>query len=245
VDGRVFAISSAINFVRAAEKFYQEGGNPDYQSVIRPAIQALGGAGYLQYAQLINHALSADNAEARVTARINALNWLRVEGKEAGLDVRVNGSGDNSISNPIKPFVGQMVLAAYANDPEGFRTAYMNAVQTAREHGDLLNGAQPDEFVKRQFKYYNPLGVVFKTEPTPAQVQTLLSRMNDDGRAAVESALRLYNGYAAQLGLKPDMGKEPRKGGYDLQSIRRAAFGGSGSGPVTTLLDARKLAAGF
>ncbi len=46
-------------------------------TAILPLVQALGGSGYLQYVDLLNNALSLDNAEARVTARINVGNILR------------------------------------------------------------------------------------------------------------------------------------------------------------------------
>jgi hypothetical protein len=58
--------------------------------------------------------LSIDDTEARVSNRISVNNYLRVAGRELDLNVRTFGGmlQNQTTPNPIKPFVGQMVLAA-------------------------------------------------------------------------------------------------------------------------------------
>jgi hypothetical protein len=185
--------------------------------VYRPLLQSLGGGGYLQYAQIVNHALSLDNAEARVTARINAGNLLRVAGRELGMDVRVSGGGD-TMSTPIRPYMGQMVLAAYGNDATAFREAYLQAVQIARAQKE----PDPARYVAEKFAGYNPLRSVFRTEPSQLEVAKLMQQVGDANRPALQSALQMFNAYGTQIGCKPDFGKAPKAERLpDLNEVRR------------------------
>jgi len=104
---------------------YQSGTLLDYQTVVRPLFQTLGGNGLLQNLGALNHLLAADDTEARVANRISVNNYLRVAGHELNMDVRSFGGmmQNQTAPNPIKPFIGQMVLAAMANDHEAFRLA--------------------------------------------------------------------------------------------------------------------------
>jgi hypothetical protein len=205
VDSRVFFLSALKNAYRSMATWYQQG-EADWATVFRPMAQALGGSGYLQYADILNNATSADNAESRVVRRINVNNYLRTVGRELNLDVRT-GRGMQALPNPIKPHVGQMVLAAYANDPVGFRDAYREAITAAREE----RKPDPKDHVARSFSAYHPLRMVFRTEPSEAEYRKILGTLDDDGRMAVASAVRLFNGYAAQVGGTATVGKQPKK----------------------------------
>jgi hypothetical protein len=130
VDNRVYFVSSLLSAKSALQNWYEQG-SADYSTVYRPLLASLGGSGYLQYAQIMNNAMSLDNQEARVTARINATNYLRTVGRELNMDVRVSAGGE-VLSTPMRPPMGQMVLAAYANDAVGFREAWREAIAVAR-----------------------------------------------------------------------------------------------------------------
>ena len=222
LDHRVLFMSSLLSAQQAVQNWFQQG-SADYATVYRPLMQALGGSGYLQYAQIINHALSLDNAEARVTARINAGNILRVAGRETGLDVRANGGGD-SMSNPMRPLVGQMVLAAYGNDAAGFRQAYVMALAQAKEQGE----PDPQKYVASKFAGYNPLRSVFRSEPSQLEVARMMGSLDDDDRQAVHGALHLFNAYGEQIGVKADFGRTPKPttlSSITLDEARRRAAG--------------------
>jgi hypothetical protein len=201
IDHRVFFISTLLNAKDAVENWLDQG-SADYATVYRPLFQALGGSGFLQSAQLFNHLLSLDNAEARVVARVNATNLLRAAGREIKLDVR-HPSGEPSSPTPTKPFLGQMLLAAYANDPAQFREAYQNAIQAAKQEGK----PDPAKHIAQAFEAYNPLRTVFRTEPTKLQVGQMLQAMDPESQNAVRTAIARFNGFAVQIGAKPFDGK--------------------------------------
>jgi hypothetical protein len=57
----------------------------------------------------------------------------------------------------------------------------------------------------------------------------MLGQLNDDNRASVVGALRLFNAYASQIGVKEDLGRRPKENAamprFDLQEARRMAVG--------------------
>lgn len=230
IDQRVFLVNSLLNTKNALATWVRQG-TADYQTVWRPLMQALGGSGYLQYVDVIDNALSLDNQEARVVKRIGVNNYLRVIGRELNMDVRT-AQGMGAVPNSIGPYIGQMVLAAYANNPQDFREAYRNAVAEARAD----KKPDPEDYVKRTFAARNPLKVVFRTEPSEQEYRRILGALTDDGKVAVSTALRLYNGYAAQIGLKEDFGRAGRsqtdltkladltpRGSISLDDVRKRA----------------------
>ena len=205
VDSRVFLVNTMLSVKNALSTWVRQG-TADYSTVYRPLLQALGGSGYLQYADSINTALGLDNQESRVAARISVNNYLRTTGRELKMDVRT-GRGMQALPNPIKPYVGQMVTAALANDAAAFREAYRAAKLEAKAE----KKANPEDYVQRSFAAYHPLRLVFRTEPTEAEYQKLLRNLDDNGRVAVSTAIRLINGYSEQIGVKATVGREPRK----------------------------------
>lgn len=226
VDSRVYFVSNARNTYKTLATWYQQG-TSDWQTVWRPLAQSLGGSGYLQYADIVNNATGWDNAEARVAKRIGVNNYLRTVGRELNLDVRT-GRGMAALPNPIKPYIGQMVLAAYANNPEDFREAYRSALLEARQQ----KKPDPEDHVARSFQAYHPLRMVFRTEPSEQEYQKILGAMDEDGRATVATSVRLYNEYAKQVGASPTIGRKPKSNSLvprfkvaapSLEEIRRLA----------------------
>ena len=201
VDSRVFFVSSALNAMSAVGSLFRQG-SADYATVYRPLLQSLGGNGYLQYADILNHTLGLDNAESRVVARINVGNYLRTAGRALEMDVR-SSRGQTVLSNPMRPLIGQMAMAAYANDHEAFRDARMAAIRIAKEDKE----EDPADFVARKFEGYHPLRSIFKTEPSEDEVMKLLREMDGDGRATVMTAVRMFNAYSEQIGAKPTTGR--------------------------------------
>jgi hypothetical protein len=203
LDNRVVFVNSLINTMSALTTWVKQG-DATYATVYRQLLQALGGSGYLQIAQIVNHELSLDNAETRVVSRINIGNWLRAAGRELNMDVRIGRAAGAVVNaNSIKPWIGEMVLAALADDQADFILAYSKAVDAAREEG------KPDAVKHVQMSYaaYNPLRTVFQTPPTEAEYAQLLTRLPPSGRADVQVGILLFNKYANSIGVKEYEGK--------------------------------------
>jgi hypothetical protein len=197
LDNRIFFVNALLNTFNSLRTWGQQG-TADYATVYRPLIQSLGGSGFFQYVDAMNHLIGADNAESRVVARTNVNNYLRVAGRELGMDVRT-ARGMQAMPTPTKPFIGQMVMSAYANDAADFREAYQKAIKTAQEEGRTREEAM--DYIERSYGSYNPVRMVFRTAPNEAEVQRVLNTLGDHGRT-VREALRLYEFYGAQIGLK-------------------------------------------
>lgn len=212
IDSRVFAVSSFFNLYRAVGAWWNQGA-ATYATVGRPILQSFGGTGYLNYVQMINNLTGAVGgfhlpgfeAEARMTARINANNWLRVYGRDADLDVRSVSSGGNGLAAPsrTRPWVTEMAMAAFANNGDDFREAYRRAVQAAKDDGR----PDPKDYIARAFQSMNPLRTVFKTPISEREYRILLNSMPEDGRRDVTEAVRLFNRFGERLGLQAFEGK--------------------------------------
>ncbi len=203
-DGRVVFMNSFINLLNGVTTFARQG-TADYGSVYRQMLGAIGGSGYLQVAQIINNAFSLDNAEARVTSRINVSNWLRAVGREMNLDVRTSrGVGSYSLPTKESAYIGQMILAALADDQSDFILAYSKAVTAARED------AKPDPaaYVRQSYAARNPLRSVYVTPPSEAEYRQILSRLPDSGRADVQTAIALFNKFGNFIGAPAYEGKK-------------------------------------
>lgn len=218
LDSRVFFVNTLLNTINAARTLYHQTGPQiaagnlsgtagtamDYQTVLRPLFQNLGGNGLLQNLGALNHILALDNAEARVANRISVNNYLRVAGRELGLDVRTYAGmmQNQSAPNPIKPFIGQMVLAACANDHEAFTKAMRMARQQA-----VAEGMKSDEAMKKVVAMYeaqNPVKLVFKSL-TESEYRQVLAQLPDHGKQSVIQSLQLYQHYGAQIGAEISM----------------------------------------
>jgi hypothetical protein len=197
----------------------------DYPGVIRPLFTAAGGAGALQFLQIANNALSLDNAEARVTARINLSNYLRAAGREVGLDVRESTGGAEGIPSPMKPYVSAMYLSALANDGAGFQENFQKALEAARGMG------KPDavDAIKRSFAGMSPLRTIFATTPSQSEIKQMLAQMSARGQENVTTAMGFYNRYAETLGIPPSEGRADKSPLAKLSPAR----------PVQSLADIR------
>jgi hypothetical protein len=206
VDQRVVALSSFTAIQQAISSWLHQG-EADYAKVVRPLTMAMGGNGLLQYMQIGNNLLGLDNPESRVTARINAQNYLRVVGRQLDLDVRVTGRGGYGAPTPVSPALTRMELAAYANDAAGFQAAYREAIQAAKEQ----EYPDPVDHVKRAYAARNPLKAVFQTTPTERDYQRILATLSDDGKKDVGEAVNLFNNYAESIGARGFEGKAEKK----------------------------------
>lgn len=199
LDGRLFFLNTLENIGSSFVNLIHQK-NFDYQTVVRPMLQSLGGNGFYQYAGIINHTFGLDNQESRVMNRISVNNYLRVAGRQSSLDVRTYGGMMATASSPTpwRASIGNMVMSAYANDAEGFVAARQEAVKRLVEAGNT----QP-EAERKVVQYYedsNPLRVVFRTLPTQGDYQKMLASMDDNGRVSTATAVRLYQHYAQQIG---------------------------------------------
>ena len=198
LDSRVLVMSQFANFRDMVRNLIHQDGTVTYASVGRPFLSSLGGNGAIQYLQIWNNLTGADNAEARVTARISAQNWLRAAGREIGLELR--GGEGRSSPTPLSVQVREMQLAAYAGDRIGFLEAYRAAVEAARKEAPA--NAKPGEAEARvlaSWKGRNPLTSTFRSKPTEMQVFQLLNAMDDSGRAAVQGALASYEQFTEMI----------------------------------------------
>lgn len=198
IDNRVVWVNSMLNIFRTLGTYLRQG-EATYSTVYRPMLQAIGGSGYMQIAQIINNTLDLDNPESRVTRRINAQNYLRAAGRELQLDVRGGRGGSFSLPNSIKPHVSEMVLAALADDQAGFYEAFRDAVEAAREE----KKEDPTGHVKDSFASYHPFRSVFRTPPSDREYRQILSVLPADGQQDVSEAVVLFERYGTRLGLKP------------------------------------------
>lgn len=194
LDNRIFFVASTLNTFNALRTWAQQG-TADYATVGRPLAQALGGSGMLQYVDTLNHFFAADNAESRVIARTNVGNYLRVAGRELGMDVRT-ARGMAAMPTPTKPFVGQMVMAAYANDAAGFQQAYKSALEAAAAEGRTLSEAK--DYVARSYQAYNPVRLVFRTPPNEAELNRVYSTIGNHA-SVVRESIRLFEHYGEQV----------------------------------------------
>jgi hypothetical protein len=209
LDNRVYFVNSLMGAGRAFAKWAGQDFNGTYATVGRPMIQALGGSGYLQWLQIVNNATGADNAEARVTSRINAQNYLRAAGRSLRLDVRT-GTGAAGSPTPIKPFITEMALAAMANDPIGFQRSYSDAIKLLSDRSPEDSFESHKTAIERSFQAYHPLRVVFRSLPSEDDYNRMISIMDPTGQRAVTEAIRLFNFYGQQIGVTPNLGKRER-----------------------------------
>lgn len=214
VDQRVFFLNSIMNLTKTLGTLIGQDGTATWATVYRPLLTSLGAGGYLQNFDAINNTLNLDNAERRVVRRINVSNQLRAAGRDLGLEVRI-GRPITSTPNPIKPWVGEMVLAAYANDPTDFHRAYQAALNAAAIHFRDSPGVDPYERVASSYAGMHPLRTVLRNAATASDYQRLLDHLGEDGTEVAE-AIRYYNVYGSQVprgrgkeGLAPFYGTKP------------------------------------
>jgi phage terminase small subunit len=221
IDSRVFVASSLRGVVNSITKIVHQDGTTTWDSVWRQFLSSIGGAGYLHNFDVINNLLGLDNSERRVVKRINVANHLRVAGRELGLDLRVFRGGMVTMPNPIKPWVSQMVLAAYANDAVGFQSAYKKALLAAQRAKSDDPQADPYAEVAEAYARMNPLKTVFNKSPSTTDYQRMLTTIGDNSYE-VAQAISNFNAYGAQIPSK--RGGKPLKPFYGID--RTESIGG-------------------
>lgn len=211
-DSRIFFLNSLHGVMDAVTTWARQGFRADYASVARPLGQALGGSGFLQIADILNHTFTVATggplfeAEAKEIARMNVNSYLRSAARTVSppVDVRAGGWKSSSAPHPAKPLIGRMLTSAYSNDAVGFRDAYVEAVLVTMQEG--RDRKEAEKYVKERYQALNPLQSNFTTKPSELDVRRIVSSMNPNGQAAVMTALRNYNHYAQYLGLRPSFG---------------------------------------
>lgn len=223
LDGRLLFANSMHNFISAWSDFYNQDWTGTYSTVWKPLASSMGGTGWLQNIQAFNNLVAEVlPEEAQVAGRINVNNYLRVAGRQLGMDVRVS-FGNRSVSTPIRPWVTNMMLSAIANDANGFREAYNRAIQATMKHKDL-NRFDAEKSVAQSYRSYHPLQSVFRSSPTRADYLRILGRLDEDGRQDVMDAVRLIDAFGAQIGASPGV-KQGRQAA--APRMDRPAFGRS------------------
>lgn len=216
MDQRIVGLKAIYGTIGALSTLINQNFTPTYSTVTRPLMMSWGGGGYLQLLDILNAQLARVGVEPDIplvaqerelVRKINAENYLRAAGRAAGMDVRLARSGQISMPNPIKPYVGEMAIAAISNDPVRFREAYNLAVQEAAKEGK----PDPEEYVVNSFEYRHPLRSVFKTVPRESEVNALLAQLSDHARTDVKDALRLFNHYSVQIGGKAFAGTKAKE----------------------------------
>lgn len=199
LDQRVLIMSQFLNMTQAISNMFSQGGNATWGSVYRPMVASIGGNGMLNSLDVINNMVGLDNAESRLTTRINAARWVNTAAKE--LEIETKKASGFSNPTPMSVWTRDMQLAAMANDRMDFMEAYRKALDAARETvaGDdrVAVTDREKEAVARvlaSWRARNPFSGLHST-PTPQQVQSMLRVMNDQGRADVTDAMRLYDSY--------------------------------------------------
>lgn len=216
LDQRVVFVNSTLGMMRAVSAFINQDFEADYMNVIRPAMFSVGGNGALQYMQVANGILGLDNFEARANNRTNVHNWLRVVGREVGLEVR-NGQGGYGTPTPMTPHITRMQLAALANEAADFMAAYREALSQAREEGK----DDPADFVEKSFASRHPLRSFFRSTPSELDYTRILNALPEDGRGDVRDAVNLFNRFGSMIGVNPFDGKEVKTKPALLPTITR------------------------
>ncbi|MDE2022407.1 MAG: hypothetical protein KGI71_05865, partial [Patescibacteria group bacterium] len=226
VDQRVIFMNSIQSVMTAMSNLINQHFVADYQHVTRPFIQAIGGGGMLQYMDVLDHSLGLDGlpvfgSEARIVARINAENYLRIAGRALNLSVRTGQAVGFGTPTPVTPYLSRMEMAAYANDAGDFKSAYLDAVQAARKQGK----ENPEAYVRAAFATRHPLRYVFQQPPTMQEYQQILNFLSERGREDVQSAIRLFNHYEEQIGVRPYIGRvQSRSTGQQARAMGASVF---------------------
>jgi len=203
LDQRVLVMSQLQNLFQAISNMVSQGGTATWGSVYRPLVTSVGGNGMLNSLDVVNNMLGLDNAEARLTTRINAARWVNTAAKE--LEIETKKSSGFSAPTPMSVWTREMQLAAMANSRADFMSAYQKALDAAREkvgEDDRINPENREkEAVARvlaSWRARNPFSGL-ATTATPDQIRSMLGVMNEQGRRDVQDAMRYYDAYTALI----------------------------------------------
>lgn len=199
LDQRVLIMSQFLNLTQAISNMVSQGGTATWGSVYRPMVASVGGNGMLNSLDVVNNLLGLDNAEARLTTRINAARWVNTAAKELGIETK-KASGFSSPTE-MSVWTREMQLAAMANSRADFMEAYRKALDAARERVKEDDRIQPQDREKEavarvlaSWRARNPFSGL-ATTATSDQMRQMLGVMNEQGRRDVQDAMRYYDAY--------------------------------------------------
>lgn len=228
VDSRVYALNTLRTTGRVLTALAIQR-DATYASVYRPLLQAYGGAGFLQYGQIVNNAMAKSGGdplfeqEFAMAQRIGTNNYLRGTGRYLDLDVRTFSGAKGITPTRMRPHVSEMLMAAVVDDQHWFETAWSRAVEEA----EAMGKEDPSDSVKRSFQAYHPLRYNYQTMPSQLEYMKILQTLEEtngvDARMQVEQTIRNINEYGIQMGIKPSLGKAKKV--PSERTIKQQVFG--------------------
>jgi hypothetical protein len=209
---RVLAISTLMNTVGAATNYLnairtsnKEADDfvPDYSTVVRPLMYAMGLNAVVQNAQMATHLTDIEeldptgflSTERRVADITGMRNSLRTYSKVMGMEMRKGGFMTytaTAMGNALK----RMERAAYANDKEEFKEAYRKAVS-------LSESEDPRKDVIDKFKRRHLRQGITRYALTDRDLQAILGVLSEGRRGKISSSMRNHDFYLRGIGGKP------------------------------------------
>ena len=209
---RVLAISTLMNTVGAATNYLnairtsnKEADDfvPDYSTVVRPLMYAMGLNAVVQNAQMATHLTDIEeldptgflSTERRVADITGMRNSLRTYSKVMGMEMRKGGFMTytaTAMGNALK----RMERAAYANDKEEFKEAYRKAVS-------LSESEDPRKDVIDKFRRRHLRQGITRYALTDRDLGAILSVLNDGRRDKLTESMRNHDFYLRGIGGKP------------------------------------------
>ena len=210
---RVLAVGSLLNVWGSAKNYlmatdFSSAATfvPDYSQVVRPLAFSIGLNGLLQHAQAATN-LFPDLAkvpglshERRVADVIGMRNILRSHAKVLGMEMRAS-RGLTILPSATQVAVRRMERSAYANDTEGFLEAYREAIAVSKAEN-------PQKDIADKFKVRNIKNGITQYAMSDQDWIALLSVLDDDERARIQSAVKSHNYYLSLIGGKPRVSKK-------------------------------------
>ena len=214
IDSRVYALNTFRNTTRVLTALaIQRPENATYATIYRPLLSAYGGAGFLQYGQIMNNAMAKMGGEPlfeteyAMAQRIGTNNFLRAAGRYLDLDVRTFSGTRGITTTRMRPWVSDMLMAAVVDDEQWFDESWRRAVEEA----EAMGKTDPVDTVKRSFQAYHPLRYIYQTMPTELEYMDILNSIEEtsgiEGKIQVQQTIRNINDYGTLLGITPSEGK--------------------------------------
>ena len=204
IDKRVYLASVITNVWGAGKSAILMGEPFNYNRVVRPLVQSLGGSGLLSSMQVINQASDTVlgkgvfQAEYETTKRINAQNFMRVAGRTAGLEVRTF-SGSFSAPTKMTGALSRLERAVYTGNPGDYRRAWVEAVLFAIDAGKAKNRAEAESYLKKTMTSRHPLKKVFQSL-TNQEYKRMILTADPRARKSIQEAVSRYNQFLQSIG---------------------------------------------
>ena len=209
---RVLAISTFMNVVGAAMNYSNairtskpglSDNAPDYATVVRPIMYAMGLNSVVQNTQMITNLTDAEEFDPtgfmtleRRAADITGLrNIVRSHAKVMGMEMRKGGMF-NFTTTAMGNAVKAMERAAYANDKEDFKEAYRRAIK-------LSESEDPRKDIADRFKRRHIRNNITRYSLSDEDMSAILSVLDKGPREKLSSALRNHDFYLRSIGGSP------------------------------------------